>query len=88
MTLEINGKTIPVDFAHLFTRTDVLHIGLTDARKMSEIAKDFETAAVIKRKSSTQGDCTYNGYNRIVRITREDDVNSKIIIVLGKEKET
>ena len=85
MMLEINGKTISIDFAHLFSRSGQLHIGFSDTRRISEIARDFESSPILQRISEEEGDQTYVGYQKIVRISRGDAGKDTYVIVLEKE---
>lgn len=82
MMANIKGKSIPVDWMWLFKATDRLKLRVTDPRKLSEVARDFEGAPVIERKSEEEGDETYTGYTSISEIVTD---GNGYIITLVKE---
>lgn len=81
----VKGKEITVNWMWLLERKDQLIFQIVDERPLSEIAADWEGAEVIERKSETEGDKTYTGYTRILRMMRKDDTARGCVeIVLGK----
>lgn len=81
----VKGKEISVKWMWLLERKDEVILQLVDERPLSEIAADWEGADVIERKSETEGDKTYKGYARLMRIMRKDDTARGCVeIVLGK----
>lgn len=81
----VKGKTHDVKWMWLLERKDQVILQMVDERPISEIAADWEGAEVIERKSENEGDKTYTGYTRIMRIMRKDDTARGCVeIVLGK----
>lgn len=85
MNASVKGKTHDVKWIWLLERKDQVILQMVDERPISEIAADWEGAEVIERKSENEGDKTYTGYTRIMRIMRKDDTARGCVeIVLGK----
>ncbi|MBR3927750.1 MAG: hypothetical protein IKJ65_01960 [Clostridia bacterium] len=82
----VKGKTHDVKWMWLLERKDQLIFQIVDERPISEIAADWEGADVIERISEEEGNKTYEGYTRIARIYRKDDIKRGCMeIVLTKE---
>lgn len=83
----LKEKTFDVKLMALLERKNQVILQYVDERPLSEIAADWEGAAVIKRVSENEGNKIYKGYKRIMRIMRKDDTARGCIeIVLGKNK--
>lgn len=81
------GKTHDVNWMWLLERKDHLIFQIVDERPLSEIIADYEGADVIERISKEEGNKTYEGYTRIARIYRNDDIKRGCVeIVLEKDK--
>lgn len=83
----VKGKKIEIKWMWLLERKDQVMLQLVDERPLAKIAAQWEGAEVIERKSENEGDKTYTGYTRILRIMRKDDTAPGCVeIVLGKSK--
>lgn len=83
MTAIAKGKTFPVDWMWLMERQGELVFQYTDNRHFADIVDDWSGADVIERKSETEGDITYYGYDTISRIIRLPDGKIEIALVKG-----
>lgn len=85
MTLETSkGKTVEALWAWAPANADSdLMIEYEDARKISEIAADWEGCERITRESAEEGNAIYEGYSEIRIISRQR--NGAIQITLKKE---
>lgn len=85
MTLETSkGKTVVARWAWAPANADGdLMIEYDDARKISEIAADWEGCALITRESAEEGNAIYKGYTEIRIMSRQR--NGAIQITLKKE---
>ncbi len=81
----VKGKKIEVRLITLLARKDQVFAHIVDKRNLSTIAKAWEGADVIEKVSENEGNATYKGYTRLMRIMRRDDVEADCVeIVLGK----
>ena len=85
MKLETSkGKTVDARWAWAPANADGdLMIEYDDARKISEIAADWEGCARITRESAEEGNAIYEGYTEILIMSRQK--NGAIQITLKKE---
>ena len=85
MTLETSkGKTVEARWAWAPANADGdLMIEYDDARKISEIAADWEGCERIARESAEEGNAIYEGYTEIRIMSRQR--NGAIQITLKKE---
>ena len=85
MTLETSkGKTVEARWAWAPANADGdLMIEYDDARKISEIAADWEGCERITRESAEEGNAIYEGYTEIRIMSRQK--NDAIQITLKKE---
>lgn len=68
------GKTFNVDWAWAPVGSDKrLMIQYEDARRISEIAGDFDGLQSIIREDENEGDATYTGYSALVSVIRYGD---------------
>lgn len=51
--------------------TDQLMLEMEDSRSIEEIAQDFDGLETISRKSESEGDAVYTGYNTLVSVIRD-----------------
>ena len=78
------GKTVDASWAWAPANADGdLMIEYSDARKISEIAEDWEGCANIHRESEAEGNADYDGYTDIRIIARQR--NGAVQITLRKE---
>lgn len=77
------GKTFDVNWIDgpTITSGDVV-LQMTDSRKLSRIASDFEGLESLKRESETQGNKEWNGYTVLQSISRRLD--GTVLISLNK----
>lgn len=81
----VKGKQITVNWIWLLERKDQVILQYVDERPLAKIAARWEGAEVIERISEEEGNKTYTGYTRIMRIMRKDDTARGCVeIVLGK----
>ena len=85
MTLTTSkGKSFPAHWAWAPVNDEGdLMIEYDDARKISEIAADWEGCARITRESAEEGDAVYEGYTEIRIMSRQK--NGTVRITLKKE---
>lgn len=83
MTAIVKGKQFEIDWMWLLDFTGELMVQYSDKRHFAEIATDWDGAAVIERKSESEGDITYEGFNTISRIIRLPDGKIEIALVKG-----
>ena len=85
MTLTTSkGKSFPAHWAWAPANADGdLMIEYDDARKISEIAAEWEGCALITRESAEEGNAIYEGYTEIRIMSRQK--NGAIQITLKKE---
>ena len=67
----------------LLNRKNELRLEYTDERHVSEIVADWEGAEVIERKSETEGNMNFEGFNSITRIIKKDNGKVEIALVKG-----
>lgn len=85
MTATAKGKTFPIDWMWLMERQGELVFQYADNRHFADIVDDWSGADVIERKSETEGDITYYGYDTISRIIRLPDGKIEIALVKGEK---
>ena len=72
MTIWVNDKEIPAVWFGEVAANDSLMFGILDSRPLFEIAKDFENAARIEKRSETEGNEIYLDNGRVLSIIRPD----------------
>lgn len=81
------GKTHPINWMMvLASKKNQLVIDLTDERKLSEIAADFEGCETIKRTDDATGGAAYEmfeGFSRLVAM-RRSDTDESVRITLAR----
>lgn len=80
------GKTFEVNYAWGPVRsTGELMIELKeDARKISEIAADFEGVQTLKREDEHEGNMSFTGFTELRSITRGRKAGG-VLLAIGKE---
>lgn len=72
MTIWTNrGQTFDVNWAWPPRNTNRLMIEMKDSRSIEEIAQDFDGLVTISRKSETEGDAVYTGYDTLVSVIKD-----------------
>lgn len=85
MVLETSlNKTYEVDWVDVATITSGnLLLQMADQRPLHLIAAEFDGLEWLRRKSEEQGDKLFEGFKRLIRISRKD--NTSVLLVLSKE---
>ena len=86
MTLTTSkGNTYTVDWIDVATLTSGnLLAQLRDERPLFEIAEEFDGLEWLERKSDTQGEKRFEGFNRLISISR-NAVHNAVQLTLCKE---
>lgn len=78
------NKTYEVDWVDVATITSGnLLLQMMDKRPLHLIAAEFDGLKWLRRKSEEQGDKLFEGYSRLIRISRKDNDGS-VMLVLSK----
>jgi hypothetical protein len=79
------GKTYEVDWVDVASLTSGhLFAQLRDERPLFEIAEEFDGLEWLERKSETQGDKRFEGFNRLISISR-NAVHNAVQLTFSKE---
>ena len=79
------GKTYEVDWIDVASLTSgQLFAQLRDERPLHEIAEEFDGLEWLERESDTQGDKKFEGFNRLIGLSRTA-VNGAVQLILCKE---
>ena len=78
------NKTYDVDWVDVATvSSGNLLLQMADKRPLHLIAAEFDGLEWLRRESEEQGDKLFEGFNRLIRISRKDD--KSVLLVLSKE---
>lgn len=72
MTIWVNDKEIPAVWFGEVAANDSIMFGIIDSRPLFEIAKDFESAMRIEKRSETEGNEIFLDNGRVLSIIRPD----------------
>ena len=77
------NKTYEVDWVDVAAITSGnLLLQMTDERPLHLIAAEFDGLEWLRRESEEQGNKLFEGFNRLIRISRKDDTS--VLLVLSK----
>ncbi len=77
------GQTFDVNWAWASHTKKQLRIELNDTRCIADIAADFDGLETISRKSDTEGDKLYEGYNRLTAVL-QNTASGTVQLILEK----
>ena len=84
MTILVNDKEIPAVWFGEVDANNSIMFGIIDNRALFEIAKDFENAARIEKRSETEGNEIYIDNGRALSIIRPDANKENVQITLER----
>jgi hypothetical protein len=84
MIIIANGREFPTVWFGSVEANKTIMFGIIDARPLSEIARDFEYALRIEKKSETEGNEIYVDNGRVLSILRPDAAKDNVQITVER----
>ena len=86
MTIIVDGKIFHAKFCWALENDALIMFGIFDDRPIFEVARDFENANVIEKKSETEGDAVYLNTGRVLRAIRPNAYGDEIQITIERSR--
>lgn len=86
MTIIVDGKIFHAKFCWTLEKDALIMFGIYDSRAVFEIARDFENADIIEKKSETEGDAVFLNTGRVLRAIRPDANGTEIQITVERSR--
>lgn len=84
MTVLVNDIEIPAVWFGEVAANDSLMFGILDSRPLFEIARDFESAMRIEKRSETEGNEIYLDNGRVISIIRPDAKQANVQLTVER----
>lgn len=86
MNIIVNGNIFPARFCWSLEMDTLLMFGIYDSRALYEVAREFENANIIEKKSETEGDAVYLNTGRVLRAIRPNAYGDEIQITIERSR--
>lgn len=86
MTIIVNGEHYPARFSWPLETDDMIMFAIYTNLALFEIARVFENAAIIEKKSETEGDAVFLNTGRVLRAIRPNADKEEVQITIERSR--